>query len=148
MLSWDYSSLLNNRNNAGDSLYSISTSALIGNDIAADNGNSLDGSGPLLVDGYVISYHLAQNYIIDDANIGTEDWQSVTISSSSATNFMLKNLRCGSEYVTRIEAFNEMGSGRPSEMIRFSTLGSRKYSYLSFNPISRPQIVVNQTLDL
>ena len=101
--------------------------ALIGQD-----GNSIqqqDNNGPLLVDGFVISYHLAQNYVIDDNNIGTEDWQSITISSSSTSSFMLRNLRCGSEYVTRIEAFNEMGSGRPSEMIRFSTLGSRKFFF-------------------
>lgn len=84
-----------------------------------------ENSVPLLVDGFVISYHLAQNYVIEEPSIG-EDWQSITISSSSTSSFILRNLRCGSEYVTRIEAFNEMGSGNPSETIRFSTLGSRK----------------------
>lgn len=77
-------------------------------------------SEPLLVDGYVLSYHLATG----DKHSETDDWQSVTISSSSASTYLLQNLRCGTEYIARIEAFNEMGTGKPSEPIRFSTLGT------------------------
>lgn len=94
---------------------------------------------PLLVDGYVISYHLSSNQFSNDklepnsvansggsgvGGAGNDDWQSVTISSSSTSTYTLQNLRCGSEYIVRIEAFNEMGSGKPSEPIRFSTLGT------------------------
>ncbi|KAH9419282.1 hypothetical protein DERP_005789 [Dermatophagoides pteronyssinus] len=128
LLSWDYTSIISrdslylmSSSSSSSLLSSSSGSSLIGN--GQDLQQQQDDNGPLIVDGYVISYHLAQNYVIDDNNIGTEDWQSITISSSSTSSFTLRNLRCGSEYVTRIEAFNEMGSGRPSEMIRFSTLG-------------------------
>ena len=61
---------------------------------------------------------------IDKQQQQNDDWQSVTISSPSTSSFTIRNLRCGTEYICRIEAFNEMGSGRPSDLLRFSTLGS------------------------
>ena len=111
------------------------------------------GGGPLLVDGYVISYHVSSVRQHDNhlglldfiesigtnsgstssssssssstsTNMNNDDWQSVTISSPSTSSFTIRNLRCGTEYIGRIEAFNEMGSGRPSELLRFSTLGN------------------------
>ncbi len=164
VLAWDYgqqlqpfsSSSLVSSNSAGPSSSSSSQDS--------SNGRDRDSAGgPLLVDGYVISYHVAPvRSILDSANgngfyvdsskdsdlllipdgggssgsssssssssslKSADDWQSVTISSPSTASFTLRNLRCGTEYIARIEAFNEMGSGRPSELLRFSTLGSGK----------------------
>ena len=163
VLAWDYGQQL--QPFSSSSLVSSSSNSAGPSSSSQDSSNSRDrdsAGGPLLVDGYVISYHVApvrsildsasgngfyvdsskdsDLLLIPDGGSGSsgsssssssssslksaDDWQSVTISSPSTASFTLRNLRCGTEYIARIEAFNEMGSGRPSELLRFSTLGS------------------------
>lgn len=52
----------------------------------------------------------------------SEDWKSVRLSKNQRSH-VLPDLLCGSKYITKISAFNEVGLGESSEEIRFATEG-------------------------
>lgn len=50
------------------------------------------------------------------------NWETISVSDKHQGH-TLRNLRCGTLYQIRLEAFNEMGSGESSDVLQFSTLG-------------------------
>lgn len=74
------------------------------------------------IDGFILSYKSLLEY--------KTDWDPIQLSRQQRT-FVLKNLRCGSEHVAKVEAFNEVGQGKPSEELRFSTTGKCKTPVLA-----------------
>lgn len=53
------------------------------------------------------------------------NWETISVSEK-IQGHTLRNLRCGTLYQVRVEAFNEMGNGEPSDVLQFSTLGQGK----------------------
>ena len=76
------------------------------------------------VDGYIISYR----------NDGTgqqtgSQWETIQLTRQHKS-YVLRNLRCGTTYIVKVEAFNEVGTGRPSDELRFTTNGKGIHFYL------------------
>lgn len=59
------------------------------------------------------------------------NWETISVSEK-IQGHTLRNLRCGTLYQVRVEAFNEMGNGEPSDVLQFSTLGQGKIEFFSF----------------
>lgn len=103
------------------------------------------------IDGFIISYRVLKKFVLDAFNgngnnnidqingitVGNKkqynsksstnansinNWETITVSKK-LSGYTLRNLRCGTNYRLRVEAFNEMGSGEASDILEFSTLG-------------------------
>ncbi|XP_054158871.1 cell adhesion molecule DSCAM-like [Oppia nitens] len=84
------------------------------------------------VDGFIISYRmdgnsgvttgaLAEHMASNNNNINN-NWETIQLSGQHK-KYVLRNLRCGTSYIVKVEAFNDVGTGRPSDELRFSTVG-------------------------
>lgn len=122
----------------------------IANEIVTDFESLESISNSINIDGFIISYRplvkrVSMSYTslgVDDYDIDDQDdslnndfgsrsyerkyqannWETISVSEK-LQGHTLQNLRCGTLYQIRVEAFNEMGSGEPSDVLQFSTLG-------------------------
>lgn len=52
----------------------------------------------------------------------TNNWETISVSEKFNT-YTLRNLKCGTLYRIKVEAFNEMGNGESSDVLEFATMG-------------------------
>lgn len=103
-----------------------------------DSHDSLDSS----LDGYIISFRslakqpsLFQGTHKEPEDTGDEsleqkdrkyyqlnEWETISLSEKY-NSYTLRNLKCGTLYRIKVEAFNEMGNGEASDVLEFVTVG-------------------------
>lgn len=133
----------------------------IANEITTDFESLESMSNSINIDGFIISYRpLVKRASMLYSSLGTDDydiddhvddddldsdfgsrsyerkyqannWETISVSEK-LQGHTLQNLRCGTLYQIRVEAFNEMGSGEPSDVLQFSTLGQGEQKYCNF----------------
>ena len=69
------------------------------------------------VDGYIISYRNEGS-----GQQTSAQWETIQLTRQHKS-YVLRNLRCGTTYIIKVEAFNEVGTGKPSDELRFTTNG-------------------------
>ena len=62
---------------------------------------------------------------IRNENDALDVWETIRLPRSQRKH-TLTNLNCGQKYSVKLTGLSEVGSGRSSEELRFSTLGRRK----------------------
>lgn len=114
-------------------------------ELDVSSGNVKDESSRN-IDGYIISYRaMSRKYVLESGSIdaaeralieqnnkmtsmkllNTNSWETITVTRK-ASSYTLRNLRCGTNYRLKVEAFNEMGNGLPSDTLEFATIGRSK----------------------
>jgi hypothetical protein len=73
------------------------------------------------VDGFIISFRSEGDQIVQ--------WETVQLTRQHKS-YVLRNLKCGTNYIVKIEAFNEVGNGKPSDELRFTTSGKGNVLFL------------------
>jgi hypothetical protein len=79
---------------------------------------------PNQVDGFIISFRGESDQIVQ--------WETVQLTRQHKS-YVLRNLKCGTAYIVKIEAFNEVGNGKPSDELRFTTSGKGNFYFFFFN---------------
>ena len=97
---------------------------------SSSTGSSSHSSFEDSVSGFILSYRRNEESSIDE-------WESVRLSRHQR-RYVLSNLLCGNKYITKMTAFNEVGSSDASDEIHFSTegrppLAPDKYSFVRSN---------------